>query len=163
MSRSSHQSRATAETTIELDLEIDGSGTAKASTGIPFFDHMLEQLGKHGGFDLRVEAKGDLDVDLHHTVEDVGIALEESRKMGLKMPGLEMAEQLYKMAAADGLAGKRTLSHAREQATEGWALTESGRAPRREIARGVFAVSGSAVKVWAAVGKRSGSLKCRLG
>jgi len=83
MSRSSHQSRATAETTIELDLEIDGSGTAKASTGIPFFDHMLEQLGKHGGFDLTIDAKGDLDVDTHHTVEDVGIVLGTALKDAL--------------------------------------------------------------------------------
>ena len=78
MSRSSHQSRSTAETTIELDLELDGSGTAKASTGIPFFDHMLEQLGKHGGFDLAIDAQGDLDVDTHHTVEDVGIVLGQA-------------------------------------------------------------------------------------
>ncbi|MFN8027892.1 MAG: imidazoleglycerol-phosphate dehydratase HisB [Acidimicrobiia bacterium] len=83
MSRSSHQSRATAETTIELDLEIDGSGTAKASTGIPFFDHMLEQLGKHGGFDLTIDAKGDLDVDTHHTVEDVGIVVGTALKEAL--------------------------------------------------------------------------------
>ena len=83
MSRRSHQSRATAETTIELDLELDGSGTAKASTGIPFFDHMLEQLGKHGGFDLRIVASGDLEVDLHHTVEDVGIVLGTALKEAL--------------------------------------------------------------------------------
>ena len=83
MSRSSHQSRATAETTIELDLEIDGSGTAKASTGIPFFDHMLEQLGKHGGFDLTIDAQGDLDVDTHHTVEDVGIVFGAALKDAL--------------------------------------------------------------------------------
>jgi len=83
MSRSSHQSRSTAETTIELDLEIDGSGTARASTGIPFFDHMLEQLGKHGGFDLTIDAKGDLDVDTHHTVEDVGIVFGVALKEAL--------------------------------------------------------------------------------
>jgi imidazoleglycerol-phosphate dehydratase len=83
MSRRSHQSRATAETTIELDLELDGSGTAKASTGIPFFDHMLEQLGKHGGFELTVDAQGDLDVDTHHTVEDVGIVLGTALKEAL--------------------------------------------------------------------------------
>jgi imidazoleglycerol-phosphate dehydratase len=83
MSRSSHQSRATAETTIELDLEIDGSGTAKASTGIAFFDHMLEQLGKHGGFDLTIDAKGDLEVDTHHTVEDVGIVFGTALKDAL--------------------------------------------------------------------------------
>jgi imidazoleglycerol-phosphate dehydratase len=72
-SRSSHQHRATKETTIELSLEVDGTGAASASTGIPFFDHMLEQLGKHGGFDLQIDATGDLEIDLHHTVEDVGI------------------------------------------------------------------------------------------
>jgi imidazoleglycerol-phosphate dehydratase len=65
--------RETKETTVALSLTIDGSGATSVSTGIPFFDHMLEQLGKHAGFDLRVEATGDLDVDLHHTVEDVGI------------------------------------------------------------------------------------------
>ncbi len=75
MARTATKQRATKETTVDLTLTIDGSGDAHASTGIPFFDHMLEQLGKHGGFDLRVEATGDLDVDLHHTVEDVGIVL----------------------------------------------------------------------------------------
>jgi imidazoleglycerol-phosphate dehydratase len=65
--------RTTKETTVALWLTVDGTGTTSISTGIPFFDHMLEQLGKHAGFDLRIEAKGDLDVDLHHTVEDVGI------------------------------------------------------------------------------------------
>jgi imidazoleglycerol-phosphate dehydratase len=73
--RSSHQHRETKETTVDLVLDIDGSGQSSATTGIPFFDHMLEQLGKHGGFDLRIEAKGDLEIDLHHTVEDVGIVL----------------------------------------------------------------------------------------
>jgi imidazoleglycerol-phosphate dehydratase len=83
MSRSARRDRATKETTIELVLEVDGEGRASASTGIPFFDHMLEQLGKHGGFDLDVRAQGDLEVDLHHTVEDVGIALGESLKEAL--------------------------------------------------------------------------------
>jgi imidazoleglycerol-phosphate dehydratase len=73
--RSSHQHRETKETTVDLVLDIDGSGNSSATTGIPFFDHMLEQLGKHGGFDLKVEAQGDLEIDLHHTVEDVGIVL----------------------------------------------------------------------------------------
>jgi imidazoleglycerol-phosphate dehydratase len=74
MTRTSEQHRATKETKVDLTLAVDGSGDASAKTGIPFFDHMLEQLGKHGGFDVRIEAVGDLDVDLHHTVEDVGIA-----------------------------------------------------------------------------------------
>ena len=83
MARSSQQHRVTKETTVDLDLEIDGVGSATASTGIPFFDHMLEQLGKHGGFDLRIEATGDLDVDLHHTVEDVGIVLGTAFKQSV--------------------------------------------------------------------------------
>ena len=73
--RRANQHRETKETTVAVALEVDGSGATKVTTGIPFFDHMLEQLGKHAGFDLVVEAKGDLDVDLHHTVEDVGIVL----------------------------------------------------------------------------------------
>jgi len=73
MARTATKHRETKETTIDLVLDVDGVGTASASTGIPFFDHMLEQLGKHGGFDLTIAAKGDLDIDLHHTVEDVGI------------------------------------------------------------------------------------------
>ena len=75
MTRTAHQHRETKETTVDVTLTVDGSGDARASTGIPFFDHMLEQLGKHGGFDLVVEARGDLEVDTHHTVEDVGIVL----------------------------------------------------------------------------------------
>jgi imidazoleglycerol-phosphate dehydratase len=68
-------SRNTKETSIDIDLDLDGSGAVSVATGLPFFDHMVGQLGKHGGFDLTVKAEGDLDVDAHHTVEDVGIAL----------------------------------------------------------------------------------------
>jgi imidazoleglycerol-phosphate dehydratase len=75
--------RETKETTVALSLTVDGAGTTSVSTGIPFFDHMLEQLGKHAGFDLRIEAKGDLDVDLHHTVEDVGIVLGNALREAL--------------------------------------------------------------------------------
>jgi imidazoleglycerol-phosphate dehydratase len=67
--------RKTRETEIRLDLALDGSGESDVATGIPFFDHMLESFAKHGLFDLHLRAKGDLEVDLHHTVEDVGIAL----------------------------------------------------------------------------------------
>ena len=69
--------RATKETSIEVRLDVDGSGNIQVSTGLPFFDHMVSQLGRHGGFDLVVEAQGDLDVDAHHTVEDVGITVGE--------------------------------------------------------------------------------------
>jgi imidazoleglycerol-phosphate dehydratase len=83
MSRSSQQHRETKETKIELTLDVDGAGQASASTGIPFFDHMLEQLGKHGGWDLRIEAEGDLEIDTHHTIEDVGIVLGTAFKEAL--------------------------------------------------------------------------------
>src|SRR3954464_10491000 len=78
MARNATRTRATKETSIELSLELDGSGRAEVDTGLPFFDHMVSQLGRHGGFDLTVKAAGDLSVDAHHTVEDVGIALGEA-------------------------------------------------------------------------------------
>ena len=82
MSRSATRSRKTAETTIEVELTLDGAagGHASVDTGLPFFDHMVSQLGKHGGFDLDVKATGDLAVDTHHTVEDVAIVLGEALK-----------------------------------------------------------------------------------
>ena len=78
MTRNAKRRRVTKETSIELTLVVDGSGQATVATGLPFFDHMLAQLGKHGGFDLELRAAGDLEVDAHHTVEDVGIALGEA-------------------------------------------------------------------------------------
>ena len=76
--RRAHRTRNTAETRIELDIDLDGDGKADVSTGLPFFDHMLSQIGKHGGFDLRIAAEGDISVDTHHTVEDVAIVLGEA-------------------------------------------------------------------------------------
>ena len=70
--------RQTAETAIEIELQIDGRGRYDISTGIRFLDHMLELFTRHGGFDVKIRATGDLDVDQHHTVEDVGIALGEA-------------------------------------------------------------------------------------
>ena len=70
--------RGTKETSIEVSLDLDGAGVIEVSSGIPFFDHMVSQLGKHGGWDLTVRAVGDLEVDTHHTVEDVGIAVGEA-------------------------------------------------------------------------------------
>jgi len=75
--------RKTRETEIRLDLDLDGSGDYDVATGIPFFDHMLESFAKHGLFDLHLRAKGDLEVDLHHTVEDVGIALGSALREAL--------------------------------------------------------------------------------
>ncbi len=83
MTRHHHEQRSTNETTVEVDLVIDGTGQARATTGIPFFDHMLEQLGKHGGFDLTIDATGDLEVDTHHTIEDTGIVLGTTFKRAL--------------------------------------------------------------------------------
>ena len=76
--RQSKKYRKTSETEISLTLGLDGKGGAKVKTGIPFFDHMLNLFAKHGLFDLEVKAKGDLEVDMHHTVEDVGIVLGQA-------------------------------------------------------------------------------------
>jgi imidazoleglycerol-phosphate dehydratase len=78
MTRSSTVTRATKETDVRVELRLDGNGTSEAETGLPLFDHMLEQLGRHAGWDLSVTCKGDLDVDGHHTVEDVGLALGQA-------------------------------------------------------------------------------------
>lgn len=75
--RSASRSRSTKETSIEVSIELDGSGQTDISTGLPFYDHMLDQLGRHGGFDLSVKADGDLHIDAHHTVEDTAIVLGE--------------------------------------------------------------------------------------
>ena len=78
MARTANIHRVTKETQIDLRLKLDGRGKSEISTGIPFFDHMLDLVTRHGGFDLRLKAQGDLEVDQHHTVEDVGIALGEA-------------------------------------------------------------------------------------
>lgn len=98
--------RNTAETQISLVLNIDGSGKYKVSTGIRFFDHMLELLTRHGGFDLQLTCKGDLDIDQHHTVEDVGIALGEAfdRALGNKRGILRAGYFLMPMDETLGIA-----------------------------------------------------------
>ncbi|MFB3818401.1 MAG: imidazoleglycerol-phosphate dehydratase HisB [Candidatus Methylomirabilales bacterium] len=78
MSRTASVARKTGETDIRLEVELDGAGAVEVATGIPFFDHMLTALGRHGHLGLRLEATGDLAVDFHHTVEDVGIVLGEA-------------------------------------------------------------------------------------
>jgi imidazoleglycerol-phosphate dehydratase len=82
-SRVAERRRATAETSIEVRLDLDGSGEVAVTTGLPFFDHMVAQLGKHAGFDLSLDAQGDLHVDAHHTVEDAGILLGECLREAL--------------------------------------------------------------------------------
>ena len=78
MTRGATVTRTTNETDVRVDLLLDGSGSSTADTGLPFFDHMLKQLGKHAGWDLAVTCKGDLEVDGHHTTEDCGLALGQA-------------------------------------------------------------------------------------
>ena len=102
MSRHAQRSRTTAETSIELSVELDGSGRTDVSTGIPFYDHMLSQVGKHGGFDLSIAAKGDIHIDTHHTVEDVAITLGEAVReaLGDKAGVRRFASGLYPLDEA---------------------------------------------------------------
>ena len=83
MARTAQRNRTTKETSISVSIDIDGSGKGDISTGIPFYDHMLDQLARHGGFDLTVKAEGDLHIDTHHTVEDVAIAVGEALRDAL--------------------------------------------------------------------------------
>lgn len=78
MSRQAVVERKTKETDVKVSLDLDGSGTSSSDTGLPFLDHMLEQIGKHGAFDFSVTCKGDLQIDGHHTVEDTGIAVGQA-------------------------------------------------------------------------------------
>ena len=95
-------SRRTKETDITIELDVDGTGTTDCSTGLPFFDHMLDQLGRHGGFDLTIRAVGDLHVDGHHTVEDTGILLGEVLReaLGDKAGVRRFASGLYPLDEA---------------------------------------------------------------
>lgn len=99
MSRSATITRTTEETDITLSLTIDGTGKTAIDTGIPFFDHMLDAFGRHGLFDLDIKAKGDLEVDAHHTVEDVGIVLGQAfaEAMGDKRGIVRFASQTLPM------------------------------------------------------------------
>jgi imidazoleglycerol-phosphate dehydratase len=83
MSRASRVERVTKETKILIELELDGSGRTQVQTGVPFFDHMLAQLGKHGLLDLTVQAQGDIEIDAHHTVEDTALALGQALREAL--------------------------------------------------------------------------------
>ena len=83
MGRTARVERKTKETVISVELELDGSGRAEIETGMPFFNHMLESFTRHGLFDIRIKARGDIEVDYHHTVEDVGLALGQAFKDSL--------------------------------------------------------------------------------
>ena len=95
LGRSAEVRRQTRETTIEARLTLDGAGRSRIDTGIGFFDHMLDSLARHGAFDLEVAARGDLHIDMHHTIEDVGIVLGQAIRQ-----------------AAPGFAGLRRFGHA---------------------------------------------------
>ncbi|MDZ4180317.1 MAG: imidazoleglycerol-phosphate dehydratase HisB [Coriobacteriia bacterium] len=118
MSRSATITRITKETDIRLTLDLDGTGTVSVSTGVPFFDHMLDALGRHALLDLSVEATGDLEIDAHHTVEDVGIVLGQAvaealgDKAGIRRFGsaaVPMDEALV-LAAID-ISGRGSLTY----------------------------------------------------
>lgn len=102
MSRSAKKSRTTKETSIDVALDLDGTGSTDVSTGVPFFDHMLDQLGRHGGMDLSVRAVGDLEIDTHHTVEDTSILLGQvfAEALGDKAGVRRFASGLYPLDEA---------------------------------------------------------------
>src|SRR5215831_3886475 len=113
MPRTATIHRKTAEREVRLRLMLDGKGKSSVSTGIRFLDHMLDLVARHGGFDLKIDARGDLDVDQHHTVEDVGIALGEAvqKALGSKRGILRAGYFLMPMdetlaAAAIDLSGR---------------------------------------------------------
>lgn len=83
MSRTARIARTTKESDVLVELDVDGTGTCDISTGVPFFDHMLEQVGRHGGLDLTVRTTGDLEVDAHHTVEDTSLAFGQALREAL--------------------------------------------------------------------------------
>ena len=95
MSRTADVRRDTKETQIHVQLDLDGTGRATVSTGVGFFDHMLESFARHGGFDIQIQTKGDLHIDMHHTVEDTGIVLGQAFNQAL-----------------DGFKGVRRFGHA---------------------------------------------------
>lgn len=100
--RAAKRSRATKETSVDVAIDLDGSGVTDVATGVPFFDHMLDQLGRHGGFDLTVKTVGDLEIDAHHTIEDTSIVLGETfaEALGDKTGVRRFASGLYPLDEA---------------------------------------------------------------
>jgi imidazoleglycerol-phosphate dehydratase len=118
VTRTARIGRVTGETQVLVELSLDGAGTSRAETGIPFFDHMLAQLGKHGQLDLTVQARGDLEVDSHHTVEDTAIALGQALReaLGEKLGICRFGDALVPLdetlvRAAVDLSGRAYLVH----------------------------------------------------
>ncbi len=118
MARTALVERTTKESDVRVELDLDGAGEATSDTGVPFFDHMVQQLGRHGGFDLAVRTRGDLEVDAHHTVEDttlaIGTALREALgdKTGIRRFGdaLVPLDECLVQAAVD-LSGRPYVVH----------------------------------------------------
>ena len=118
MARTGYVKRATKETDITLSLDLDGGGDVRVSTGVPFFDHMLDALGRHALFALDVAATGDLQVDAHHTVEDVGICLGQAfaealgEKRGIRRYGSQFVamDEALVLAAVD-ISGRGQLHY----------------------------------------------------
>jgi imidazoleglycerol-phosphate dehydratase len=118
MARTALVERTTKESDVRVELDLDGTGNASSDTGVPFFDHMVSQLGKHGGFDLTVVTKGDLHIDAHHTVEDTSLAIGQALrdalgdKQGVRRYGdaLVPLDEALVQAAVD-LSGRPYLVH----------------------------------------------------
>ncbi|MEY3430742.1 MAG: hypothetical protein RLZZ79_730 [Actinomycetota bacterium] len=118
MSRNAIVERSTKESSVKVSLSIDGTGSIDVNTGVPFFDHMISQLGKHAGFDLKVETRGDVEVDSHHTVEDTSLAFGQALrealgdKSGIRRFGdaLVPLDEVLVQAAVD-LSGRPYLVH----------------------------------------------------
>ena len=125
MSRTALVARQTKESDVRVEIDLDGTGQATSDTGVPFFDHMVTQLGKHGGFDLTVVTRGDLEVDAHHTVEDTSLALGQALrealgdKSGLRRFGdaLVPLDECLVQAAVD-VSGRPYLVHDEPQLVE---------------------------------------------
>jgi imidazoleglycerol-phosphate dehydratase len=118
MARTALVERTTKESDVRVELDLDGTGQASSDTGVPFFDHMVSQLGRHGGFDLTVVTKGDLHIDAHHTVEDTSLAIGQALrdalgdKQGVRRYGdaLVPLDEALVQAAVD-LSGRPYLVH----------------------------------------------------
>jgi len=125
MARIAKVDRSTKESEVKVELNLDGTGKISVETGVPFFDHMISQLGKHGGFDLTVSTKGDVDVDSHHTVEDTSLALGQALrealgdKSGIRRFGdaLVPLDEVLVQAAVD-LSGRPYLVHRQPEIVE---------------------------------------------
>jgi len=125
MARIAKVDRSTKESELKVELNLDGTGKISVETGVSFFDHMISQLGKHGGFDLTVSTKGDVDVDSHHTVEDTSLALGQALrealgdKSGIRRFGdaLVPLDEVLVQAAVD-LSGRPYLVHRQPEIVE---------------------------------------------